>query len=125
MVRLVGADIVDKAGDVVEECFDRLDEYHGYGVIVDGLIEVLAEVVKVIEMEAEVNAGSDPESKETGSARHQQHPWMIFSRFCLVGLMNQWMKIALIMGLLPEEHGDKTSRWKALMKTTRTMCLRQ
>ncbi|KJA28672.1 hypothetical protein HYPSUDRAFT_197486 [Hypholoma sublateritium FD-334 SS-4] len=64
MVRLVGADIVDKAGDVVEECFDRLDEYHGYGVIVDGLIEVLAEVVKVIEMEAEVTAGNNPKSKE-------------------------------------------------------------
>ncbi|KAF8973515.1 hypothetical protein BDZ97DRAFT_374606 [Flammula alnicola] len=52
MVRLVGADIVEKAGDVVEECFDRLDEFHGYGIIVDGLIEVLTEVIKVIEMEA-------------------------------------------------------------------------
>ncbi|CDO73477.1 hypothetical protein BN946_scf185013.g112 [Trametes cinnabarina] len=49
LVRLVGRDVVQKAGDVVEECFDRLDEYHGYGVIVDGLVEVLQEVVKVIE----------------------------------------------------------------------------
>ncbi|KAI0639660.1 armadillo-type protein [Trametes polyzona] len=49
LVRLVGRDVVQKAGDVVEECFDRLDEYHGYELIVDGLLEVLREVVKVIE----------------------------------------------------------------------------
>ncbi|KAG2368876.1 armadillo-type protein [Suillus spraguei] len=49
LVRLVGADVVQKAGDVVEECFDRLDEYHGYEVIVQGLVEVLGEVIKVIE----------------------------------------------------------------------------
>ncbi|KAF9535670.1 armadillo-type protein [Crepidotus variabilis] len=55
MVRLVGADMVEKAGDVVEECFDRLDEFHGYGVVVDGLVEVLNEVVKVIGLEVEVN----------------------------------------------------------------------
>ncbi|KAF8167619.1 armadillo-type protein [Crassisporium funariophilum] len=52
MIRLVGADVVEKAGDVVEECFDRLDEFHGYGLIVDGLIEVLIEVLKVVELEA-------------------------------------------------------------------------
>ncbi|KAJ8588393.1 hypothetical protein M405DRAFT_934129 [Rhizopogon salebrosus TDB-379] len=51
LVRLVGADVVQKAGDVVEECFDRLDEYHGYDIIVQGLVEVLGEVVKVIETE--------------------------------------------------------------------------
>jgi hypothetical protein len=51
MVRLVGAEIVEKAADVVDECFDRLDEFHGYGVIVDGLVEVLTEIIKVIEME--------------------------------------------------------------------------
>ncbi|KAF7362127.1 Heat repeat protein [Mycena venus] len=51
LVRLVGAEVVDKAGDVVEECFDRLDEFHGYDVIVEGLIEVLGEVIKVIEAE--------------------------------------------------------------------------
>lgn len=51
LVRLVGADIVEQAGDIVEECFDRLDEFHGYGVIVDGLVEVLNEVLKAIELE--------------------------------------------------------------------------
>ena len=51
LVRLVGRDVVQKAGDVVEECFDRLDEYHGYEVVVDGLIKVLSEVVKVVEEE--------------------------------------------------------------------------
>ncbi|EGO31018.1 hypothetical protein SERLADRAFT_412501 [Serpula lacrymans var. lacrymans S7.9] len=51
LVRLVGSDVVQKAGDVVEECFDRLDEFHGYEVIVEGLVEVLGEVLKVIEMD--------------------------------------------------------------------------
>ena len=48
VIRLVGRDVIQKAADVVEECFDRLDEYHGYDIVVDGLIEVLLEVVKVI-----------------------------------------------------------------------------
>ncbi|KAH9997742.1 ARM repeat-containing protein [Russula compacta] len=49
VVRLVGRDVIQKASDVVEECFDRLDEYHGYDILVDGLIEVLLEVIKVVE----------------------------------------------------------------------------
>ena len=49
LVRLIGSDVVQKAGDVVEECFDRLDEYHGYEVLVEGLVEVLGEVINVIE----------------------------------------------------------------------------
>jgi len=49
LVRLVGSDVVQKAGDVVEECFDRLDEFHGYEIIVEGLVEVLGEVIKVVE----------------------------------------------------------------------------
>ena len=53
LVRLIGRDVVQKAGDVVEECFDRLDEFHGYEMIVDGLVEVLGEVVKVIEEDEE------------------------------------------------------------------------
>ena len=48
LVRLIGRDVVERAGDVVEECFDRLDEYHGYQVLVEGLVEVLAEVVRVV-----------------------------------------------------------------------------
>lgn len=59
LVRLVGRDVVQKAGDVVEECFDRLDEYHGYEVIVDGLIEVLSEVVKVVEEEEDHKAHTE------------------------------------------------------------------
>ena len=48
LVRLIGKDVVEKAGDVVEECFDRLDEYHGYQVLVEGLVEVLVEVVRIV-----------------------------------------------------------------------------
>ncbi|KAG5651424.1 hypothetical protein H0H81_008708 [Sphagnurus paluster] len=54
LVRLVGSDIVERAGDVVEECFDRLDEFHGYGVIVEGLVEVLGDVVNVIQEDAKI-----------------------------------------------------------------------
>ena len=53
LVRLVGGDVVERAGDVVEECFDRLDEYHGYGVVVEGLVDVLGEVIRVIRTEDE------------------------------------------------------------------------
>ncbi|KAH8814780.1 hypothetical protein DL96DRAFT_1685011 [Flagelloscypha sp. PMI_526] len=60
LVRLVGEDVVQRAGDVVEECFDRLDDYHGYSVLVDGLTEVLGEVVNVIAIS--VNSASE-ESK--------------------------------------------------------------
>ncbi|KAG1765135.1 armadillo-type protein [Suillus occidentalis] len=49
--RWLDVDATKKAGDVVEECFDRLDEYHGYEVIVQGLVGVLGEVIKVIEVE--------------------------------------------------------------------------
>jgi len=48
LVRLIGKDVVEKAGDVVEECFDRLDEYHGYQLLVEGLVEVLAEVARIV-----------------------------------------------------------------------------
>ncbi|KAK7465399.1 hypothetical protein VKT23_005377 [Stygiomarasmius scandens] len=66
MIRLVGTDIVEKAGDVVEECFDRLDEYHGYQIIVEGLVEVLSEVIKVIALEENVSrAGRETRSAQT------------------------------------------------------------
>lgn len=48
LVRLVGGDVVDKMGDVVAECFERLDDYHGYEVLVERLVEVLGEVVRVV-----------------------------------------------------------------------------
>ncbi|KAI0756752.1 armadillo-type protein [Daedaleopsis nitida] len=69
LVRLVGRDVVQKAGDVVEECFDRLDEYHGYEVIVDGLVEVLGEVVKVIEEDEENRLSSESRITSKGPSR--------------------------------------------------------
>lgn len=48
LVRLVGKDVVQRASDVVEECFERLDEYHGYAVIVEGIVDALLEVVMVV-----------------------------------------------------------------------------
>ncbi len=65
LVRLVGADIVEKAGDIVEECFDRLDEFHGYGVIVDGLVEVLNEVLKTIELEEKASKTKTADNPQT------------------------------------------------------------
>ncbi|EIN13941.1 hypothetical protein PUNSTDRAFT_110095 [Punctularia strigosozonata HHB-11173 SS5] len=49
LIRLVGRDVVHKASDVVNECFDRLDELHGYSMIVEGLMEVLNEVLGAID----------------------------------------------------------------------------
>jgi TELO2-interacting protein 1 len=51
LVKLVGKDVIDRASDVVEECFERLDDYHGYRVIVEGLVEVLLEVVRAVDYE--------------------------------------------------------------------------
>ena len=52
LVKLVGKGVVDRASDVVEECFERLEDYHGYRVVVEGLIEVLWEVVRIVEDES-------------------------------------------------------------------------
>jgi hypothetical protein len=67
LIRLVGPEVVDKAGDVVEECFDRLDTFHGYGIIVHGLIEVLTEVLNVIEMDIKANPESAPTREDEPS----------------------------------------------------------
>ncbi|EKM84112.1 hypothetical protein AGABI1DRAFT_117556 [Agaricus bisporus var. burnettii JB137-S8] len=69
LVRLVGSDVVEKAGDVVEECFDRLDEFHGYDVVVEGLVNVLVEVTKCLRNEAPQNAKPVKEPRYTPYAR--------------------------------------------------------
>ncbi|KAJ7124997.1 armadillo-type protein [Mycena epipterygia] len=84
LVRLVGADVVDRAGDVVEECFDRLDEFHGYDVIVEGLIEVLGEVIKVIELEEAAlrgNAPARPSSPSSEFPRDSEQLQALFDWF--------------------------------------------
>ncbi|KAJ1302791.1 hypothetical protein OPQ81_003098 [Rhizoctonia solani] len=48
LVHLVGSQIVSRAGDVIDECFDRLDDFHGYERVVGALVGVLAEVVAVV-----------------------------------------------------------------------------
>ncbi|KAG6814122.1 hypothetical protein H0H92_002117 [Tricholoma furcatifolium] len=63
MVRLVGSDIVERAGDVVEECFDRLDEFHGYNIVVEGLVEVLADVIKVIKEDERTHIPPQPSTE--------------------------------------------------------------
>lgn len=70
LVRLVGSNVVQKAGDVVEECFDRLDEYHGYEVLVEGLVEVLGEVIKVIEND-ELHVQDAPKEDPLASLKTQ------------------------------------------------------
>ncbi|KIY67206.1 hypothetical protein CYLTODRAFT_431474 [Cylindrobasidium torrendii FP15055 ss-10] len=68
MIRLVGDGIVEKAADVVEECFDRLDDYHGYDILVEGLIEVLSEITKVIKHDKELeDAEESPRNKPNPS----------------------------------------------------------
>ncbi|KAL6310122.1 armadillo-type protein [Sparassis latifolia] len=78
LVRQVGRDVVQKAGDVVEECFDRLDEFHGYEVIVDGLVEVLGEVVKVIEDDSEVHLTRDARTAPTAQSTRAGNAMDVF-----------------------------------------------
>lgn len=74
LVRLAGSDVVERAGDVVEECFDRLDEYHGYGIIVEGLVGVLGEVVRVLRSDDEAKNSNelDPADPKGVMARHAE-----------------------------------------------------
>jgi hypothetical protein len=65
LIRLVGSDVVEKAADVVEECFDRLDEFHGYQIMVEGLVEVLGEVIKVIKLDEEATGVSSFQSSSS------------------------------------------------------------
>ena len=67
LVRLVGKDVVLRAGDLVEACFDRLDEFHGYEILVEGLVEVLAEVIKAVEAEDEDEDVSSKKENEDHS----------------------------------------------------------
>jgi hypothetical protein len=72
LVRLVGRDVVQKAGDVVETCFDRLDEFHGYQVVVEGLVEVLREVVKAVEAEEERPSRADDDEPTPFTPAHDR-----------------------------------------------------
>jgi hypothetical protein len=64
LVKLVGKGVVDRAADVVEECFERLEDYHGYRLVVEGLIEVLWEVVRVVE--EDTTGDRDAEKSKNG-----------------------------------------------------------
>jgi hypothetical protein len=78
LVRLVGNEIVQKAGDVVEECFDRLDEYHGYEILVEGLVEVLGEVIRVVGTDEKAERETKPPAatQSTADLKYDQfHEW--------------------------------------------------
>lgn len=70
LVKLVGKGVVDRAADVVEECFERLDDYHGYRIVVEGLVDVLLEVVRAVEREDE--PARPRESKVDSLKRNRQ-----------------------------------------------------
>ncbi|KAH8102563.1 armadillo-type protein [Cristinia sonorae] len=75
LVRMVGRDVVTRAGDVVEECFDRLDEYHGYELLVNGFMSVLLEVVEAIAADSEtqsVSRASQDATKGSSKERMQR-----------------------------------------------------
>ncbi|EJU02616.1 hypothetical protein DACRYDRAFT_88412 [Dacryopinax primogenitus] len=74
LVRVVGKDVVDKAGDVIEQCFDRLDEFHGYSVLVEGLMSVLGEVISVLEPD-------EPPPTKKGASRPEEEEVSDFASF--------------------------------------------
>ncbi|KAG9102885.1 hypothetical protein FRC06_000879 [Ceratobasidium sp. 370] len=64
LIRLIGRAIIDRAYDVLDECFDRLDDYHGYAVVVQALVDVLGEVVDAVGREDE-GVARDGEREES------------------------------------------------------------
>ncbi|KZV98786.1 hypothetical protein EXIGLDRAFT_593497, partial [Exidia glandulosa HHB12029] len=79
LVRLVGGDVVDRMGDVVAECFERLDEYHGYEVLVERLVDVLGEVVRVVKDDVQAREPIAQRPAETVSSAEERpdlfRPW--------------------------------------------------
>ena len=73
LIKLVGKGVIDRAADVVEECFDRLDDYHGYRVIVEGIVEVLLEVVRSVDQESHISSErAEAQSKPPKAARREK-----------------------------------------------------
>ena len=79
MIHIIGNDVVERASDVVEECFDRLDDFHGYGVIVEGLVQVLGEVVNVIKTEDDFRCADQTSAPLGQSQRDQQQFEALFT----------------------------------------------
>ncbi|PVG04727.1 hypothetical protein CPB86DRAFT_831510 [Serendipita vermifera] len=79
LVRLVGKGVVDHGSDVIEECFDRLDDYHGYRTVVEGLIDVLLETVRAIDREAD--ASKEAHNIQTLLEERRNKPHEEFSAF--------------------------------------------
>ncbi|KDN49148.1 hypothetical protein RSAG8_02501, partial [Rhizoctonia solani AG-8 WAC10335] len=88
LVHLIGSQIVSRASDVIDECFDRLDDFHGYERVVGALVGVLAEVVEVVgreddgsarDFEREAVGGQEYEGWEGflkwWNARGKEHNW--------------------------------------------------
>ncbi|KAG9095063.1 hypothetical protein FS749_011158 [Ceratobasidium sp. UAMH 11750] len=94
LIRLIGRAIVDRAYDVLDECFDRLDDYHGYAVVVQALVDVLAEVVDAVGREDEGTA-RDGEREESLDALEEngEEIWEAFVK---------WFK----------ERGTKKEKWE-------------
>ena len=80
LVRLVGSDIVERAGDVVEECFDRLDDYHEHLIIVEGLVEVLGEVITVIQSDNSKDATTGAKPKQARNQPRGAQAFLLWHR---------------------------------------------
>ncbi|KZO90940.1 hypothetical protein CALVIDRAFT_568618 [Calocera viscosa TUFC12733] len=74
LVKVVGREVVVRAGDVVEESFSRLEEFHGYSLSYSsraGPMVVLAKVIAVLGPKELLKSGksSDVENAPSGSWR--------------------------------------------------------
>ncbi|KAG8710199.1 hypothetical protein FRC09_000246 [Ceratobasidium sp. 395] len=72
LIRLIGRAIIDRAYDVLDECFDRLDDYHGYAVVVQALVDVLAEVVDAVGREDEGTARDEEREEVVGEVEEEK-----------------------------------------------------
>ncbi|KAG8739155.1 hypothetical protein FRC12_016410 [Ceratobasidium sp. 428] len=96
LIRLIGRAIIDRAYDVLDECFDRLDDYHGYAVVVQALVDVLAEVVDAVGREDEGTARDGEREEVVGEAEEEtgEERWDEFVK---------WFK---------ERHIKKPEKWE-------------
>ena len=82
MIRLVGAPIVPMVGDLVEDVFEALDDYHGYDEVTAGLWGVLDGLVRVMVQGEEDKAGPKEEVKAAVTPEtKREEDWATFTNW--------------------------------------------
>lgn len=78
MIRLVGKEVVPYIGDLVEDLFESLDDYHGYDEITVGLWGVLDAVVRVLVDELDIKEEFNGKKDKRESEPDEDRDWKKF-----------------------------------------------